>query len=143
MRAPAFQQRGKIVQMVMSTTDDEARDGDRRRWDRYAPDVETSVTLASGGQTFDCALLDLSLGGARLRVVEDLPDDGSVVLQHPVAGLFFACQTWRQGGEIGIRFRIPAQTREHALQCAAVLLYDDDETRREAPHSGEDARAAR
>lgn len=129
--------------MAMSTTDDEARHGDRRQWDRYAPDAETSVTLAAGGRTFDCELLDLSLGGARLRVDKDLPDDGSVVLQHRVGGLFFACPTWRQGSEIGIRFRVPAQTREHALQCATVLLYGDDETAGEAPRSGEDARAAR
>lgn len=143
MRAPALQQREKIVQMAMSTTDDEARHGDRRQWDRYAPDAETSVTLAAGGRTFDCELLDLSLGGARLRVVEDFPEDGSVVLQHRIGGLFFACPTWRQGSEIGIRFRVPAQTREHALQCATVLLYGDDETARGAPRSRDAAPAAR
>jgi hypothetical protein len=114
--------------MVMLSTDDEARNSDRRQWDRYAPDAQTSLTLAAGGRTFDCELLDLSLGGARLRVVTDFPEDGSVVLQHRIGGLFFASPTWREGSEIGIRFRVPVQTREHALQCATVLLYGDDDT---------------
>jgi len=111
--------------MVVLWTDGESEGSDRRRWDRYSPDGPTSVTVASGGQAFDCELLDLSLGGARLRIDVDLPDDLDVVLQHRVAGLFFASQTWRRGNEIGVRFRVPAQTREHALQCATVLLYGD------------------
>ncbi len=111
--------------MVMPRTDGNASQADRRQWERYPPDGQTSVTLASGGRAFPCELLDLSLGGARLKLAADLPEDGDVVLQHHVAGLFFASPAWRRAGEIGLRFRSPVQSREHALQCAAVLLYGD------------------
>jgi hypothetical protein len=113
--------------MAVMWTDEDSSLADRRRWDRFSPDGQTSVTLAAGGRTYDCELLDLSLGGARLRVGEPMPDDDNVVLQHRVGGLFFASATWRRGDEIGVRFRVPEQTREHALQCASVLLYGDDE----------------
>jgi hypothetical protein len=94
---------------------------------------------------FECELLDLSLGGARLRVDPDLPDEAGMVLQHPVGGLFYAARKWRRGDEIGVRFRAPVQTREHALQCATVLLYGDDDIVQPAPgdHGGEGTRAAR
>lgn len=111
---------------VLPTNGEDWR-ADRRQWDRYSPDGQTSVTLAAGGRTYDCELVDLSLGGARLRVDEDLPDESSVVLLHRVGGIFFASTTWRRGNEIGIRFGVPAQTREHALQCAAVLLHGDQD----------------
>ncbi|MGH6912840.1 MAG: PilZ domain-containing protein [Geminicoccales bacterium] len=130
--------------MVVLWTDGETEHTDRRKWDRYSPDGETSVTLAAGGRAFGCELLDLSLGGARLRIDADLPDDRDVVLQHRVAGLFFASQTWRRGNELGVRFRVASQTREHALQCATVLLYGDaDEFPGASPtRRVEDARAA-
>lgn len=125
--ATACSRMGKIGKMVVLRTDDDSRHSERRQWDRHSPDGQTSVTLAAGGHTFDCELLDLSLGGARLRVAPELPDDDGVVLQHRVGGLFFAAPAWRQGDEIGVRFHVSAQTREHALQCATVLLYGDDD----------------
>lgn len=116
----------------MLWTDGDTNHADRRQWERYPPDGQTSVTLASGGQAFACELLDLSLGGARLRIAADLPEDGDVVLQHRVAGLFFASPAWRREDQIGLRFLSPVQSREHALQCAAVLLYaDGDEAARQ------------
>ncbi len=123
--------------MVVLWTDGESEASDRRQWDRYSPDGHTSVTLASGGSAYGCELLDLSLGGARLRVDPGVPADRDVVLQHQMAGLFFASPSWRRGNEMGIRFRVPAQTREHALQCATVLLYGDEDmaTDFRAPHS--------
>jgi hypothetical protein len=114
--------------MVELPTDGESAYGERRRWDRYSPDGQTSMMLAAGGRMFNCELIDLSLGGARLRIDPDLPDDAGMVLQHPIGGLFYAAQTWRRGDQMGIRFRGAVQTREHALQCATVLLYDDGDT---------------
>lgn len=113
--------------MVVLWTDGEAKGSDRRQWERYSPDGHTSVTLATGGRAYGCELLDLSLGGARLRVDPGVPADRDIVLQHEMAGLFFGSPSWRQGDEMGVRFRVPAQTREHALQCATVLLYGDDD----------------
>jgi hypothetical protein len=45
---------------------------------------------------------------------------------------------------VGVRFRVPAQTREHALQCATVLLYGDIDEVLDLPaaHGSEDARPA-
>lgn len=129
--------------MVVLWTDGEDESGDRRRWERYPPDGRTSVTLAAGGHAVAGELLDLSLGGARLRLAEDLPEDDDVVLRHRVAGPFRASPSWRRGDEVGLRFHVPAQTREHALQCAAVLLYGDGDAipdltpahRREGTHA--------
>lgn len=112
----------------MLWTEEKAERIDRRQWERYPPDGQTSVTLAAGGRVFDCELLDLSLGGARLRVTADLPEEGDVVLQHRVAGLFSAAPAWRRGDELGLQFSTRVQDREHALQCAAVLLYGDEDT---------------
>lgn len=113
--------------MVAVWSDAESRRAERRQWERYNPDGPTSVTLATGGRAYGGELLDLSLGGARLRVDDDFPDEGGIVIQHRVGGLFFGSPTWRRGNEIGVRFRVPDQTREHALQCATVLLYGDDD----------------
>lgn len=130
--------------MVELRTDGDPAYGERRRWDRYSPDGQTSMMLAAGGRTFNCELVDLSLGGARLRIDPDLPDDAGMVLQHPVGGLFYAAQTWRRGDEMGVRFRAAVQTREHALQCATVLLYgDDDVTLPAGRHDAEGAQASR
>ena len=112
----------------MPKTGEEAERAERRQWERYPPDGQTSVTLAAGGRVFDCELLDLSLGGARLRVAEGLPEDRGLVLQHRVAGLFFGAPAWRRGNELGLQFWVRVQSREHALQCAAVLLHGDEDT---------------
>lgn len=130
--------------MVVLWTDGEDDGSDRRRWERYPPDGQTSVTLASGGHAVECELLDLSLGGARLRIADDLPGDDEVVLRHRVAGRFLASQSWRRGDEVGLRFRVPAQTREHAFQCAAVLLYGDGDAIPDLtpPHRRDGAQAA-
>jgi hypothetical protein len=121
--------------MVVLGNGGQAELSDRRQWERYPPDGQTSVTLAAGGRAIACELLDLSLGGARLRMAQTLPEDCDLVLQHRVAGLFFAAPAWRRGDEVGLQFRSPVESREHALQCAAVLLYGDQD-------SGQAARAA-
>lgn len=129
----------------MLRTEEKAGRVERRHWERYPPDGRTSVTLAAGGRVFGCELLDLSLGGARLRVPEMLPDDDDLVLQHRVAGLFPAAPAWRRGNELGLEFRTNVQEREHALQCAAVLLYADADingAQPSGPTASEGGRAA-
>lgn len=119
--------------MVVLWTDGHAERTNRRKWDRYPPDGRTSVRLAAGGRAVDGELLDLSLGGARIRLAGELPEDRDLILQHRLGGIFLASQMWRRGDEMGVRFRVQEQTREHALQCATMLLYADDDELPEPP----------
>lgn len=66
--------------MVVLWTDGHAERTNRRKWDRYPPDGRTSVTLAAGGRVVGGELLDLSLGGARIRLEGDLPEDRDLIL---------------------------------------------------------------
>lgn len=108
-----------------------AGDGDRRRWERHELDRPAAARLRADARSYDCAVGNISLGGARLRIEEGGPADGQVVLDHPVAGRLPGRLVWRAGQDAGIAFERP-DTLANALQCVCLLLYQDERPRQAA-----------
>ena len=50
-----------------------AEPGNRRQWPRYALREPESFTVAADGRIGTCAIEDISLGGARLRMAGPVP----------------------------------------------------------------------
>ena len=85
----------------------------RDQWKEYRRFRRKSVILASKLETahgvFDCVALDLSLGGARLRL------DGPVQIVEPVTlvlskfGRFPSEIVWRNATEAGLQFTEPPE----------------------------------
>lgn len=75
----------------------------RRNLERVA--VLWSGNLNCEGQSHDCLIVNVSAGGAMVRV--DTPDlcKKSVVLRSPRFGELVGEITWRQGKELGIEFK--------------------------------------
>jgi hypothetical protein len=82
----------------------EDKDGkNRRKFERVT--VLWSGTLNCGARTLDCLIVNVSAGGAMVRV--ETPDlcKKSVVLRSPRFGELAGEVTWRQGKELGIEFK--------------------------------------
>ena len=75
----------------------------RRKFERVT--VLWSGTLNCGTQILDCLIVNVSAGGAMVRV--EAPDlcKKSVVLRSPRFGELAGEVTWRQGKELGIEFK--------------------------------------
>jgi hypothetical protein len=100
--------------------------GERRTWERYKLENPTTLTVRVNGASYRCVVEDISVGGARLRLVGGLDADQPLALEHPVAGEFGGQAVWSKDDEVGVRFELPAQTLEHLLKCVAVILNPDE-----------------
>ena len=60
--------------------------------------------LETAAGSFDCIALDLSLGGAKLRMSEQVPMNERVVLAITRLGRLNAEVVWQQPGFIGLQF---------------------------------------
>ena len=100
---------------------------ERRACERFAVAGTTSIVLTADGRVYHCAVENISLGGAKLRLPSDAPDTNQVTLEHPVAGKLVGQRAWRHSDHVGVRFEPPIRTLEHALRCVCLLLYADDE----------------
>lgn len=57
---------------------------------------------------YECFILDISEGGARIEVGELIPPKAFVLLLTPTGSVSRHCVTaWRRGAEIGVRFHRP------------------------------------
>ncbi len=77
---------------------------ERRRWPRYAVEGAISLTLTSGGRTYDCPIEDISLGGTRLRFAGAPPPDPEFHIEHPAAGRFSGNRSWSGPDRLGVEF---------------------------------------
>ncbi len=85
---------------------------ERRRWPRLPIDGETSITVNLRGQEYRCSLLDISLGGAKLRFQEEPPIHSNISLDHPGMGIMAGNCVWRNLRDVGVRFHeFPAGRR--------------------------------
>ena len=86
---------------------------DRRRYRRTA--VLWSARLATGAREIECAILNVSAGGAKIRIREHVRLHTPVTLNIDRFGDFRGEGVWRHDRELGIRFS------EEAPWVAAVL----------------------
>jgi len=75
----------------------------RRKFERVT--VLWSGTLVCGSHSIDCLIVNVSSGGALVRI--ETPDrcGKKVVLRSPRFGELAGEVTWRQGKELGIEFQ--------------------------------------
>lgn len=101
------------------------RDGQRRAAPRQAAAFETQWRSPSAASRSPCRIIDISTGGARLRLYQDLPPETSIRLSLPGQGLVDAHIVWADGREAGCRFDRP-------LDDATVILLQTSATERGA-----------
>lgn len=61
-------------------------------------------TFCVGDRELDCKVLDISLGGAKVRLAEPVEVDTPIRLKIPRVGEFAGRVTWRNGTTVGIEF---------------------------------------
>ncbi len=85
----------------------------RDQWKEFRRFRRKSVILASSLETargtVQCVALDLSLGGARVRVQEKLETQDQVTLILAKFGRFPAQVVWRNAPEAGLQFADPPE----------------------------------
>ena len=91
---------------------------ERRRFQRKS--VLLAVTLETPHGTVQCIALDLSLGGARIRVHEKLEPLDQVTLALEKFGRFPGHVVWRNVNEAGLQFSDTPE--EVALRFGAEFL---------------------
>jgi hypothetical protein len=92
----------------------------RRTAPRHAAAFETQIRLRSASRA-PCRIIDISSGGARLRLYQDLEPETSIRLALPGCGLVDAHIVWADGREAGCRFDRPLdEATVSMLQASAT-----------------------
>lgn len=93
--------------------------GGRRAAPRGRSSVDTSLRTAATRSP--CRIIDISTGGARLRLYEELAAETSIQIALPAKGLVDAHIVWANGREAGCRFDRPLdELTVAALQATAT-----------------------
>ncbi len=90
------------VTLASPRPDGDTADADRRLHRRIG--VMWMATLRSGGNYYDCMVLDLSCGGAKLALSAPVTLAASVSLEIGAYGAFAASVVWQRTAYAGIRF---------------------------------------
>ncbi|WP_046194487.1 PilZ domain-containing protein, partial [Sphingomonas sp. SRS2] len=84
------------------------RDGkSRRAAPRVGSAFDTDLRGRQGTARSPCRIIDISSGGARLMIYQDLSPETSIQLALPGKGLVDAHIVWANGREAGCRFDSP------------------------------------
>ena len=78
----------------------------RRVAQRSVTAFDTDLRSGSASRS-PCRIIDISSGGARLRLYQDLAPETSIQIALPVKGLVDAHIVWANGHEAGCRFDRP------------------------------------
>jgi hypothetical protein len=81
---------------------------DRQRYPRTA--VFCSAKLAAAGQTWDCEVLDISVGGAKIRVQSPLDLAPELSLTIGSLGTYAVRVMWQNGQFLGVAFLCDLET---------------------------------
>lgn len=99
-----------------------ADSSERRRGDRLPVEKRPRLTATSGGRSYDCQVLDVSVHGMRLRFPDAVPDGNVIALDHPVAGTICGRCVWRNGEELGVELLVPSTDLERILRCVYLVI---------------------
>ncbi len=98
---------------------DAAESKNRRQWPRYAFPERESFTLIADGRTATCAIEDISLGGARLRMEGPVPGNLELRIEHPRLGHAFARRCWKAKHHFGVIFDHSEPSLAFIADCVA------------------------
>lgn len=79
----------------------------RRALPRSVSAFDTHMRRTAAAPRSPCRIIDISVGGARLRLYQDLAPDTSIRISLPGKGLVDAHIVWADGREAGCRFDRP------------------------------------
>ena len=96
-----------------------AEPGNRRQWPRYALRKTESFTVAADGRIVTCAIEDISLGGARLRMAGPAPRNLEIRIEHPRLGLAYARRCWQAKDRLGVAFDHSGPSLAFIAGCVA------------------------
>ncbi len=92
---------------------------DERRRNRRTRTLKLGHIICPEGQQFDCTVLDISDGGAKVRLGENTACPAHFTLRLK-DGRSHRCElAWRSNSELGVRFL--------SRELAKILIVDDDE----------------
>lgn len=100
---------------------------ERRAWQRFILEAPASISLQVPGHDVfnEIELVDVSLGGFRLRFEGDVPTGSEVEIDHPVAGSMRGELAWQSGGDIGIRMLDDDNRRMYLLRLISMILHSE------------------
>ena len=93
--------------------------GNRRQWPRYAFPKRESFTVTAGTHIGACAIEDISLGGARLRMDGPLPANLEIEIVHPRFGHAYARRCWTTENRLGVAFDHSEPSLAFIADCVA------------------------
>jgi len=93
--------------------------GNRRRWPRYVLPKPESFTVTADGRIGTCAIEDISLGGARLRMNGPLPGSLEIRIEHPRLGHALARRCWKAKNQLGVTFDHSEPSLAFIADCVA------------------------
>lgn len=96
--------------------------GNRRQWPRYTFPKLESFTVTADGRTGSCtcAIEDISLGGARLRMDGPLPGGLEIRIEHPRLGHAHARRCWKAKDQLGVVFDHSEPSLAFIADCVAA-----------------------
>jgi hypothetical protein len=85
------------------------------------------VALRMGGAVRGCAIVDLSLSGARIKIDVPLQVGAAVALRHGAYGDLPANVVWVAGGEAGLAFSLTEDTIRYVTDMLIDRLKSGDD----------------
>ncbi|WP_299625350.1 PilZ domain-containing protein [Pelagibius sp.] len=82
------------------------RDFERRRSLRFVLPREERVTMTAAGKHYQGMLEDVSIGGAKLSFVGEMPPPVDLRVAHDAAGEILGTCMWHDGQSMGIAFSL-------------------------------------
>ncbi len=107
----------EIESLVRDTLKIEKTAVDRRQFSRIS--VLMKATIFSGGMAVESVVLNLSSGGAKVRLLQPMTLTKSVLLRIDRFGDFPGMVTWRDGHYFGVRFQMDP---EDVIERAGDIL---------------------
>ncbi len=93
--------------------------GNRRQWPRYTLPERESFTVTAGGRSGTCAIEDISLGGARLRMAGPVSGALEIRIEHPRLGHADARRCWKAKDQLGVAFDHSGHSLAFIAGCVA------------------------
>jgi hypothetical protein len=93
-------------------------DFERRRSLRFVLPRQEDITITAGGRQYQGKLEDVSIGGAKLRLTEDIPPPDELRIEHETAGAIDGTCLWHDGQCMGISFTLT----DPALRLISLCL---------------------
>ena len=94
-----------IQQFLESNLEDLSDPADRREQTRRS--VMWGALALSSGLQFKCVVLNISAGGAKIRIAQPFPPGTPVTLMVTRFGEFPAYVVWERGERLGLKFQEP------------------------------------